>query len=99
MVEPMYRRIAQELRQQIKSGMPGPGEQLPTEIELRDRYDASRNTVRDAIKLLTTLGLVETRPGNRTRRRRGRSRVHRGHRAWPETFVVGTQGRSTGSDR
>jgi GntR family transcriptional regulator len=66
MVEPMYRRIAQELRQQIESGTPGPGEQLPTEIELRDRWDASRNTVRDAIKLLATLGLVETRPGTGT---------------------------------
>jgi DNA-binding GntR family transcriptional regulator len=60
MAEPMYRRIAQELRQEIQSGMPGPGEHLPTELELRERYDASRNTVRDAIKLLTTLGLVET---------------------------------------
>jgi len=62
----MYRRIAQELRQQIKSGHPGPGEQLPTELELGERYEASRNTVRDAIKWLTANGLVETRPGQGT---------------------------------
>ena len=62
----MYRRIAQELRQQIKSGRPGPGEQLPTELELAGLYDASRNTVRDAIKWLTVNGLVETRPGQGT---------------------------------
>ena len=62
----MYRRIAQELRQQIKSGHLGPGEQLPTELELGERYDASRNTVRDAIKWLTVNGLVETRPGQGT---------------------------------
>ena len=62
----MYRRIAQELRQQIKSGHPGPGEQLPTELELGERFDASRNTVRDAIKWLTVNGLVETRPGQGT---------------------------------
>ena len=31
-----------------------------------DQYSASRNTVRDAIKLLTTRGLVETRPGQGT---------------------------------
>ena len=44
-----------------------PGSQLPTELELRDNsYNASRNTVRDAIKWLTTLGLVETRPGQGT---------------------------------
>jgi GntR family transcriptional regulator len=63
---PMYRRIAQELRQQIRSGHPGPGQQLPTELELAERYDASRNTVRDAIKWLTLNGLVETRPGQGT---------------------------------
>ena len=32
----------------------------------REQYNASRNTVRDAIKWLTTLGLVETRPGQGT---------------------------------
>ena len=66
MTTPMYRRIAQELRQQIKAGHPGPGEQLPTELELTGLYDASRNTVRDAIKWLTVNGLVETRPGQGT---------------------------------
>jgi GntR family transcriptional regulator len=62
----MYRKIADELRQQIESGNIPPGAQLRTEIELREHYKASRNTVRDAIKWLTTLGLVETRPGQGT---------------------------------
>jgi len=66
MASPMYRAIAEELRSQIESGDLGPGEQLLTEIELREHYGASRNTVRDAIKLLTSLGLVETRPGQGT---------------------------------
>jgi GntR family transcriptional regulator len=66
MANPMYRQIAEELREQIESGRLEPGQQLLTEIELRDRYGASRNTVRDAIKLLTALGLVETRPGQGT---------------------------------
>ena len=35
-------------------------------LELREHYDASRNTVRDAIKWLTDLGLVETKPGQGT---------------------------------
>jgi GntR family transcriptional regulator len=39
---------------------------LPTELELRERFDASRNTVRDAIKSLIAFGLVETRPGQGT---------------------------------
>jgi GntR family transcriptional regulator len=62
----MYRQIAEDLREQIESGQLEPGQQLRTEIELRERYGASRNTVRDAIKLLTALGLVETRPGQGT---------------------------------
>ena len=66
MANPMYRQIAEDLRAQIESGQLEPGGQLRTEIELREHYGASRNTVRDAIKWLTTLGLVETRPGQGT---------------------------------
>jgi GntR family transcriptional regulator len=66
MAEPMYRMIANDLRTKIESGELAQGSQLATEIELRDQYNASRNTVRDAIKWLTTLGLVETRPGQGT---------------------------------
>jgi GntR family transcriptional regulator len=66
MGSPMYRQIAEDLRAQIESGGLDPGQQLRTELELREHYNASRNTVRDAIKWLTNLGLVETRPGQGT---------------------------------
>jgi GntR family transcriptional regulator len=62
----MYRQIAEELRGQIERGVLEPGQQMRTELELRERYAASRNTVRDAIKWLANLGLVETRPGQGT---------------------------------
>jgi len=64
--EPIYLTIAEDLRRQIESGELRPGAQLRTEIELREHYSASRNTIRDAIKLLVTRGLVETRPGQGT---------------------------------
>lgn len=64
--DPMYRQIAEDLRSKIEAGELARGTQLPTEIELRDQYNASRNTVRDAIKWLITRGLVETRPGQGT---------------------------------
>jgi GntR family transcriptional regulator len=64
--QPMYQQIAENLRKQIDSGVLGRGSQLPTELELRERYEASRNTIRDAIKRLTGQGLVETRPGQGT---------------------------------
>jgi GntR family transcriptional regulator len=66
MPDPMYRRIADDLQHKIESGELGHGVQLPTELELRESYDASRNTVRDAVKWLVTRGLVETRPGHGT---------------------------------
>ncbi len=66
MASPMYRQIAEDLRAQVEGGKLEPGQQLKTEIELRDHYTASRNTVRDAIKLLIAWGLVETRPGQGT---------------------------------
>jgi GntR family transcriptional regulator len=64
--QPMYQQIAEKLRAQIESGELAPGDQLPTELELCDRYSSSRNTIRDAIKRLTSQGLVETRPGQGT---------------------------------
>jgi GntR family transcriptional regulator len=63
---PLYRQIAEDLRAQIESGALGPGQQLRTELELMGHYEASRNTVRDAIKWLINLGLVETKPGQGT---------------------------------
>jgi GntR family transcriptional regulator len=66
MAQPLYHQIADDLRDQIESGRLMPEAQLPTELELRERYDASRNTIRDAIKRLISLGLVETRPGQGT---------------------------------
>jgi GntR family transcriptional regulator len=66
MPDPMYRQIAEDLREQIESGALARGSQLPTELELREKYEASRNTVRDSVKWLMNLGLVETRPGQGT---------------------------------
>jgi GntR family transcriptional regulator len=64
--DPLYRRIAEDLRQQIVSGRLGPGSKLPAEEKLKKRFDASRNTIRDAVKFLIALGLVETRAGQGT---------------------------------
>jgi GntR family transcriptional regulator len=63
MAQPMYREIAEDLRKQIDIGILEPGGRLPTERELRERYNASRNTIKDAIKRLIFQGLVEIRPG------------------------------------
>ncbi len=62
----MYRQIAADLQRKIETGEFDRGARLPTEIELQGHYEASRNTVRDAIKWLTIRGLAEARPGQGT---------------------------------
>jgi GntR family transcriptional regulator len=63
MPEPRWRQIADDIRKKIMSGELRPMAQLPTELQLREEYGASRNTVRDAIRQLTYEQLVETRAG------------------------------------
>src|SRR5580698_4297341 len=66
MPEPLYRRIAGDLEEQIEAGLLAPGAKLPTEQQLMDQHEAARNTVRDAIRWLTNRGLVQTRHGQGT---------------------------------
>lgn len=67
MPDPMWRQVAEDLRRKIESGeLGGDGQPLPSELELRDTYHASRTTVRDALRWLTTSGLAVSRPGEGT---------------------------------
>lgn len=66
MSAPLYRQIADQLRHMIESGELKAGMQVPTEDQLMEQYHASRNTVRDAVKELTTRGLVYKRHGKGT---------------------------------
>ena len=66
MAGPLYRQIADRLRRQIESGDLEAGMQIPTEDQLMEQYHASRNTVRGALRELTTRGLVYTLHGKGT---------------------------------
>ena len=66
MAGPLYRQIAGDLRRKIESGEVGQRTRLPTEDQLMASYHASRNTVRNALKELTTRGLVYTLHGKGT---------------------------------
>jgi GntR family transcriptional regulator len=63
MAGPLYRQIADQLRRMIESGALKAGTQVPTEDQLMQQYHASRNTVRGALKELTTRGLTYTLHG------------------------------------
>lgn len=60
---PLYRQVADELRVKIQQRQLPPGRQLPTEATLMDSYGVSRNTVRLALGVLRTEGLVVTGQG------------------------------------
>lgn len=61
---PMYRQIADTIRQQIIGGELQPGDALPTEVVLREQYQVSRVTVRQALKLLTEQQVIESIQGS-----------------------------------
>jgi len=61
-----YREIAADLQRRIAFGELSPGEKLPSDAKLGTDYGASRNTVRAAVKLLLTRGVVERRPNQGT---------------------------------
>ncbi|BEI24942.1 GntR family transcriptional regulator [Vibrio fluvialis] len=63
---PMYRQIADAIREKISSGEYKVGEALPTEAQLREEFSVSRVTVRQAIKLLVENEELESVQGSGT---------------------------------
>lgn len=59
-----YKWLASRLREQIPEYAARGQYQLPTEAELAGRYKVSRQTVRQALALLTEEGLIEKRQGS-----------------------------------
>ena len=64
--KPMYRQIADALREKITAGELKPGDALPTESSLQEAFNVSRVTVRQALKLLTEEQIVESIQGSGT---------------------------------
>jgi GntR family transcriptional repressor for pyruvate dehydrogenase complex len=58
-------QIVEDLRGQILSGALPDGSRLPAEREMAARYEVSGPTIREAIRVLTAMGLVNTRNGSR----------------------------------
>jgi len=77
---PVYRQLADELRAEIDRLQPG--DRLPSEAAISQRWGVGRETVRRALRVLRDEGLVETESGYGTRVRvqveRQRVRVPRG---------------------
>jgi GntR family transcriptional repressor for pyruvate dehydrogenase complex len=61
-----YEDIVKQIRDLIEKGRLKKGDQLPTERELTDTFKVSRATVREAIRTLESMRLVESRQGDGT---------------------------------
>jgi DNA-binding GntR family transcriptional regulator len=64
--EPAYAQLVHILRRQIATGMFRPGDRLPSEAQLCQRYEVSPMTVRRAINILADQGVVSTSQGRGT---------------------------------
>lgn len=64
--EPAYAQLASILRQSMADGLLRPGNQLPSEAQLVERYGVSPMTVRRAINILADQGVVVAEQGRGT---------------------------------
>src|SRR5260370_15634147 len=62
----LYEQIVQQVEDSILKGQLKPGDQLPAERDLAQRFGVSRNAVREAVKTLREKGLVEAYSGRGT---------------------------------
>jgi DNA-binding GntR family transcriptional regulator len=64
--ETLHARIANSLRERIYNHEWKANEQIPTEMQLVEEYGASRGTIKKAISVLVTEGLLVQTPGRGT---------------------------------
>ncbi len=59
-----YERIVEQIEEAIVEGRLRDGDFLPSEREMMSQFSVSRSTVREAMRVLESSGLVRSRPGN-----------------------------------
>jgi GntR family transcriptional repressor for pyruvate dehydrogenase complex len=62
----IYQEIVRQVKAMIAEGRLKSGDQLPPERDLAEKFVVSRTSVREALRALESLGLVEIRPGEGT---------------------------------
>ncbi|QTG82605.1 FadR/GntR family transcriptional regulator [Arthrobacter crystallopoietes] len=61
-----YERVVQQIEEAILSREIEPGQHLPSERELMVQFSVSRPTIREALRVLQSQGLIASRPGGRS---------------------------------
>src|SRR5215212_8054500 len=59
----MYEEVAKQIEAAILMNHQRPGDQLPPERELIERFAVSRSVIRESLKVLAEKGLIEIHPG------------------------------------
>ncbi len=59
----LYEEVADQIKQTIFKGDLEPGDQLPSERELAETFNVGRPTIREALRTLSVLGLIQSNPG------------------------------------
>jgi GntR family transcriptional regulator, transcriptional repressor for pyruvate dehydrogenase complex len=59
-----YQRIVEQVEEALARGDLQPGHRLPSERELVAQFQVSRSTVREALRVLESNGIVRSRPGD-----------------------------------
>lgn len=59
-----YERIVEQVEEHVLRGQLKPGQRLPSERDLVAQFGVSRSTVREALRVLESSGLVRSRPGD-----------------------------------
>jgi GntR family transcriptional repressor for pyruvate dehydrogenase complex len=62
----LYQSVMDQFIQLISSGQLQPGDRLPAERDLAERFAVSRASIREAFRVLEIIGLIEIRPGGGT---------------------------------
>jgi GntR family transcriptional repressor for pyruvate dehydrogenase complex len=62
----IYQEIIRQVKLMIAEGRLKSGDQLPPERDLAEKFLVSRTSVREALRALESLGLIEIRPGEGT---------------------------------
>ncbi|WP_032121903.1 FadR/GntR family transcriptional regulator [Clostridium amazonitimonense] len=60
----VYEKVVEQIKDMIIKGTLKKGDKLPTERELAERLGVSRTSIREAIRALEVIGLVESRQGS-----------------------------------
>ena len=58
--------VANQILGEIRRGVLRPGAQLPAERDLMQQLNVGRSSVREALQILATLNLIDSRPGSGT---------------------------------